>query len=244
MAVSHMTKAEIRSVCRTFLDEINAESWTDNQLDELINVAYEMRWSQIVGLHRLDFVKSFDFTYPANTTSVTFDTIAVSAPANNEFDVMEWVFVEDIQDATNPVEVGYVPWMRRNEVLAASGTRVAASRRDVGYHWTYKGRELWIIRQPTSALSLRLHVVPPFKPFDVGALGDLQRPQFTLFNRILAVDAALLARESVGDDVKNLGIIQERMSVALERAYTQRNAAAPDRIHGTDADFTMGRGAV
>jgi len=238
-----MTKGEIRRVCRRFLDEAAAETWTDATLDEFINVAYEIRRAQIISLHRLDFVKTYDFTFPANADFVTYDQIA-AAVGNAEFDVQEWVFVEDVQDASDPVEVAYCPWIRRNEVLPSSGTRVAASRRDVGFYWSYKAREFWIIRRPNQDLNLRLNVITPFKPFPVAPNGDLQRPEFTYFNRLIAIDAAILAREAVGDALMNLGALQSSLSDAMIRSYEERNSSEPDYIQATDSDFTGGRGAV
>jgi len=238
-----MTKGEIRRVARQFLDEAAAETWTDAVLDEFINVAYEMRRAQIISMHRLDFVRTYNFTFPANTDFVTYDDIA-AAPDNAGFDVQEWVYVEDIQDAQNPVEVAFCPWQRRNEVLPAAGTRVAATRRDVGFYWSHKAREFWVIRRPTQALQFRLNVITPFVPFSVAPNGDQQRPEFTYFNRILALDAAMLAREAVGDAQMNLGGIQQRMEMSMIRAYEERNASEPDYIHATDSDFTGGRGAV
>ena len=237
-----LTKARIRDIARRFIDEVAPESWTNEALDEFINIAYETRRAQIIGLHKLDFVKSYDYTYPADTTYVSFDTIAETLGVN--FDVMEWVYIEDISNAENPVEVGYVPWMRRNEVYAASGTRLSEARRDVGYYWSYKGDEFWIVQKPSSALSLRLHVVPPFTPFQTHPNGELSKPEFRYFNRILAIDAAVFARESVGDGQNNLVLVRKELEDALIKAYSERNSSEPEYITAYADDFTTGRGAV
>lgn len=248
-----MRKGQIRAIARRFVDELAPESWTNEALDEFINVAYEVRRAQIVGLHKLDFVKTYDYTYPADTTFVTYQTISDfldpvgAARLGAElggFDVMEWVYVEDVSSASNPVEVGYVPWMRRNEVYAASGTRLSEARRDVGYYWSYKGDEFWIIQKPSSALSLRLHVIPPFVPFQIYPRGEESIPEFRLFNRLLAIDAAVFAREAVGDGQNNLLTVRKELEDAMVKAYSERNSSEPDYIAAYADDFSTGRGAV
>lgn len=237
-----MTKAEIRSLSRQFLDERTAETWLDTELDGLFNIVHSLRRAQIISLHRKDFVTHVDFTYPANTDFVLWSQIQELAGVDS-FDVHEWFQVEDRTDPDNRVEVQPVDWMRRHEVWAPTGARTNLARRDASYFWAYKGREFWIIRRPTNTLPLRVYYVPASVSFGVTPRDDLRRPEFSMFNELLSIDIAVLARESVGDDLKNLGGVQDRLERALIKAYSERNASEADFMIADPADFTHGIGA-
>lgn len=237
-----MMLSEIRAETRRFLDEAVAESWTDPVLNAFINTAYEMRRAQIIAIHRLDFVKTYRFTFPVSTDFLTFEQIAeLNPPSTLGFDVQEWIQVEDLSGGATeePIEIAYLPWMRRHEAQTPAGARRGYVRTDAGYCWSYKGREFWVVQQPAQAMPLQVHVIPPFTPLQA----DQSRPEFTLFNRILAVDAAIYAREATGDAMNSLGTIRAELERSLLKAYEQRNSQEPDFMRSRAEDFDMGLGA-
>ena len=65
-----------------------------------------------------------------------------------------------------------------------------------------------------------------------------------MFDRIIAIDAAILARESTGEAISALGPIQAQLDLSMVRAYEERNSSEPDYMIAKDSDFNTGRGAV
>lgn len=250
-----MNLGQARSLVRMYINEVKAQTWTDAQLNSIIQEANREVYSRIVALCPQWFGLNVMFTWPANTPSLylpTVTTLPVTIPPTvvgnltRVLGVFKLLTASSISATNVPMPLrsyADIPSLFNAPLFAQAGTSQAATNTAYSasqiYGYCLLGPTMHIWPVPTQDITLSLYAIPTVNA--PGADGDnLLVPgssagttQLTDYHELVPLLAAVKAKTAVGDQDGGLSATYKMRLESTERVLAiSQTIQNPAQVRG------------